>query len=110
MSSHAIRHHTELDQAGRLLALNNQRYLRSAKEMASLFRDVPHATENTVDLSSRLTFALDDLGYEFPRYPVPGGDTMDSFLRKRVAEGVARRYGTEEKSTSAGTGKKAGRA
>ena len=95
MSSHAIRHHTELDQAGRLLALNNQRYLRSAKEMASLFRDVPHATENTVDLSSRLTFALDDLGYEFPRYPVPGGDTMDSFLRKRVAEGVARRYGTK---------------
>ena len=91
----AIRHHTELDQAGRLLALNNQRYLRSAKEMASLFRDVPHATENTVDLSSRLTFALDDLGYEFPRYPVPGGDTMDSFLRKRVAEGVARRYGTK---------------
>ena len=88
----AIRHHTELDQAGRLLALSNQRYLRSAKEMASLFRDVPHAVENSVELSSRLTFALDDLGYEFPRYPVPEGDTMDSFLRKRVAEGVVRRY------------------
>jgi error-prone DNA polymerase len=88
----AIRHHTELDQAGRLLALNSQRYLRSAKEMASLFRDVPHAIENTVELSSRLTFALDDLGYEFPHYPVPEGEIMDSFLRKRVAEGVARRY------------------
>ena len=92
----AIRHHTELDQAGRLLARNNQRYLRSAKEVASLFRDVPHATENTVDLSSRLTFELDDLGYEFPRYPVPDGETMDSFLRKRVAEGVARRYGPKK--------------
>ncbi|MGB6933134.1 MAG: error-prone DNA polymerase [Acidobacteriaceae bacterium] len=88
----AIRHHTELDQAGRLLALNNQRYLRSAKEMVCLFSDIPHAVDNTVELSSRLTFALDDLGYEFPRYPVPEGDTMDSFLRKRVAEGVARRY------------------
>ena len=88
----AIRHHTELDQAGRLLALNNQRYLRSAKEMASLFRNVPYAVEKSVELSSRLTFSLDDLGYEFPRYPVPEGDTMDSFLRKRVAEGVARRY------------------
>ena len=88
----AIRHHTELDQAGRLLALNNQRYLRSAKEMVSLFRDVSHAIENGVELSSRLMFALDDLGYEFPRYPVPEGDVMDSFLRKRVAEGVARRY------------------
>jgi error-prone DNA polymerase len=88
----AIRHHSELDQAGRLLALNNQRYLRAAKEMVSLFGDVPHALQNSLELSSRLTFALDDLGYEFPRYPVPEGDTMDSFLRKRVTEGVARRY------------------
>ena len=57
--------------------------------MAALFRDVPGAVENTVDLSSRLRFELDDLGYEFPRYPVPEGETMDSFLRKRVAEGIA---------------------
>ena len=42
-----------------------------------------------MDLSSeRLAFELNDLGYEFPRYPVPEGETMDSFLRKRVAEGV----------------------
>jgi error-prone DNA polymerase len=89
----AIRRHTELDQAGRLLALNNLRHLRPAREMAALFRDVPYAIENTRELSSRLNFELDDLGYEFPRYPVPSGETMDSFLRKRVAEGVARRYG-----------------
>jgi len=89
----SIRHHIDLDHAGRLLALNNQRHLRSAQEMGSLFRDVKGAVENTVDLSSRLQFELNDLGYAFPRYPVPEGDTMDSFLRKRVAEGVARRYG-----------------
>ena len=89
----AIRHHVELDQAGRLLAINNLRYLRTAREMAALFRDVPGAVENTVALSSRLGFELDDLGYEFPRYPVPDGETMDSFLQKRVAEGIERRYG-----------------
>jgi error-prone DNA polymerase len=89
----AIRHHVELDQAGRLLALNGQRYLRSAREMSMLFNDIPYAIENTVDLSSRLTFELNDLGYEFPRYAVPFGETMDSFLRKRVDEGVQRRYG-----------------
>jgi error-prone DNA polymerase len=89
----ATRHHIELDHAGRLLAQNSQRFLRSAGEMAALFRDVPEAVGNTVDLSSRLGFELHDLGYEFPRYPVPGGETMDSFLRKRVAEGVQRRYG-----------------
>ncbi len=50
----AIRHHVELDQAGRLLAVNSQRHLRTAREMAALFRDVPGAIENTVSLSERL--------------------------------------------------------
>jgi error-prone DNA polymerase len=89
----AIRHHTRLDDAGKLLALNNQRHLRPADRMVALFRDVPGAVENTVELSARLNFQLSALGYEFPRYPVPDGETMDSFLEKRVAEGVARRYG-----------------
>jgi error-prone DNA polymerase len=89
----AIRHHVELDQAGRLLALNSQRHLRPAREMVALFRDIPGAIENTTDLSARLRFELSDLGYEFPHYPLSNGETMDSFLRKRVAEGVQRRYG-----------------
>jgi error-prone DNA polymerase len=89
----AIRNHVELDRAGRLLAMNSQRHLRNAHEMAALFRDIPGAVESTVELSSRLNFELSDLGYEFPRYPVPDGETMDSFLAKRVAEGVERRYG-----------------
>ena len=91
----AIRNHVELDQAGRLLAVNNHRHLKTAREMATLFRDIPGAVENTAILSSRLGFALDDLGYEFPRYPVPDGETMDSFLAKRVAEGVELRYGAK---------------
>ena len=94
----AIRHHVELDRAGRLLAVNNLRHLRPAREMQALFRDVPGAVENTLELSSRLGFELSDLGYEFPRYPVPGGETMKSFLRARVAEGVARRYGTADRN------------
>ena len=89
----AIRNHTELDRAGRLLAMNSERHLRPAREMTALFRDVRGAIDNTVELSSRLAFGLNDLGYEFPRYPVPDGETMMSFLHKRVAEGVAQRYG-----------------
>ena len=55
----AVRNHTDLDHAGRLLALNSQRHLRPAREMAALFRDVPGAIENTVELSSRLQFELE---------------------------------------------------
>jgi len=94
----AVRHHTELDQAGRLLALNSQRHLRRASEMVKLFHDVPYAIENTIELSARLQFELDDLGYAFPKYPVPEGESMDSFLRKRVSEGVMRRYAPKNDS------------
>ena len=89
----AIRHHTPLDGAGRLLTLNSQRFLRPAGEMKRLFADIPDAIANTRALSARLTFRLNDLGYEFPHYPVPAGETMDSYLAQLVAKGVACRYG-----------------
>ena len=95
----SIRNHVELNQAGRLLERNSQRHLRSAREMTALFRNVPDAVTNTAELSARLAFGLDNLGYEFPRYPVPDGETMDSFLRKRVAEGVQLRYGPKKDQT-----------
>lgn len=89
----SIRHGCSLDEAGLLLQKNNKRHLRSAKEMHRLFRDLPDAIANTGELSDRLTFQMKEMGYEFPRYPIPEGETMDSFLRKRTFEGVARRYG-----------------
>ncbi|HEV2835265.1 MAG TPA: error-prone DNA polymerase, partial [Pyrinomonadaceae bacterium] len=87
-----IRNHVRLETAGRLLAHNSERYLKSAEVMARLFADLPEAIANTIELSSRLKFTLEDLGYEFPRYPVPPGETMTSFLRKRTEEGARRRY------------------
>jgi error-prone DNA polymerase len=93
----SIRNHTTLDQAGRLLTANSARHLRRAPEMAALFHDLPEAIANTRIVSDRLEFKLNDLGYEFPRYPVPENETMDSFLEKRVDEGVRKRYGTPDK-------------
>ncbi|HZP05013.1 MAG TPA: error-prone DNA polymerase [Terracidiphilus sp.] len=92
-----IRHHTTLDRAGRLLTANSARHLRTAREMVQLFQDIPEAIANTRIVSERLEFTLDNLGYEFPHYPVPEGETMDSFLEKRVEEGVRKRYGAQEK-------------
>ena len=89
----AIRHHRTLSTAGRLLARNSERHLKSPQEMQQLFADLPEAISNTVELSNRLEFTLNDLGYEFPRYPVPEGETMNSFLRERAWEGFRQRYG-----------------
>jgi error-prone DNA polymerase len=89
----SIRHGRTLQKAGRLLARNNERHLRSAGEMLRLFADLPEAIAATHEISTRLTFSLDNLGYEFPRYPVPPGDTMATFLANRVEEGIIHRYG-----------------
>src|SRR5271157_1831681 len=87
-----IRNHRTLDTAGRLLARNSERYLKTPQQMLQLFADLPEATANTLELSSRLNFTLNDLGYQFPRYPVPEGETMNSFLRARTMEGARDRY------------------
>jgi error-prone DNA polymerase len=87
------RHKTNVTDAGRLLEHNAERYLKSSDAMRRLFRDTPEAIENALELSARLQFTLADLGYEFPRYPVPAGETMDSYLRAQTLKGALGRYG-----------------
>ncbi len=87
-----IHQKTVLDRAGRLLDANAERYLKSPAEMARLFRDVPDAVENTQELAARLDFTLQDLGYEFPHYPVPPGETEMSYLRQVTGQGARERY------------------
>ena len=89
----AIRNHCTLNTAGQLLERNSECHLKSPEEMNALFADLPEAIANTAELSSRLEFTLEDLGYEFPRYPVPEGESMMSFLRERAREGWQSRYG-----------------
>jgi error-prone DNA polymerase len=88
-----IRHHKTLAGAGQVLALNSERYLKSPAKMKRLFSDLPEAIANTQELSSRLQFSLNDLGYKFPIYPVPNGESQMHFLRERSREGMISRYG-----------------
>src|ERR1051326_843094 len=83
-----LRHKRKLDTAGRLLGRNSERYLRSPSEMAELFHDIPDAIENTAELSDRLKFSLENLGYEFPKYPVADGDSIHALLRRETMAGV----------------------
>ena len=88
----AVRHKTTVMAAGQLLARNAERYLKSPQIMQKLFSDVPEAIAETAELSARLDFTLKDLGYEFPKYPVGAGESMNSFLRQRTDEGAHRRF------------------
>jgi error-prone DNA polymerase len=87
-----LRHHTTLSRAGRLVSENAERHLKRPKDMQSLFADRPDVLRNTEALSDRLRFTLDDLGYRFPDYPLPPGETNDSFLRAITEAGAHNRY------------------
>jgi error-prone DNA polymerase len=87
-----IREKRQLATAGRLLCANAERHIRTPQQMAKLFADLPEAVANTMELSSRLEFSLEKLGYQFPRYPVPDGGSQNEFLRAKTIEGARERY------------------
>ena len=88
----SIREHVPLMRAGRRLAANAERYFKPPAQMARLFADRPAAVHATRELADRLQFTMHDLGYRFPKYPVPDGETEISFLRKIAEVGARNRY------------------
>jgi error-prone DNA polymerase len=91
------RNHTHLDLAGQLLEPNTERHLKNAAAMYTLFSDLPQAVANSAAIVSEIDFTLENLGYEFPRFSVPPGETMDSHLENTTWAGAHRLY---EKITS----------
>ncbi|MBV8775182.1 MAG: PHP domain-containing protein, partial [Deltaproteobacteria bacterium] len=89
-----IRLGTTLDEAGRALWINNERHLKAPLEMAELFRDHPQAIAATREIADRCEFTLHDLGYRFPDYPLPRGETADSYLRALTMAGARERWGS----------------
>jgi error-prone DNA polymerase len=87
-----IREKRTLATAGRLLADNAERHLHAPAQTAALFADQPRLVREAEALAERLAFTLDDLGYEFPRYPLPPGETADSCLRQETEKGALDRY------------------
>ena len=87
-----VAHGTTLDAAGRRLAQNAERYLKSPEAMARLFADRPDTLAGTAALAERLEYTMADLGYRFPQYPVPGGETEVAFLRHITEVGARERY------------------
>ena len=89
-----IRNHTHLDAAGLLLDINAQRHVKTAQQMQTLFADLPEALLHTERIADRLEFTLNDLGYQFPHFPVSTSETMDGQLRNLTHFGAQQRYGS----------------
>src|SRR5258706_10179993 len=77
-----IREGRNVDTAGQLLGINRERHVKGAADMCALFPDLPQAIDGAWELSHTLEFTLANLGYQFPDYNLPPGESPMSFLRK----------------------------
>jgi len=71
----------------------NEFYLKSADEMGAVFKDLPEAYRNTIAVAERCNVDLSFGQFHLPKYQVPEGFTLDSYLEHLAFEGLARRYG-----------------
>jgi DNA polymerase-3 subunit alpha len=68
-------------------------YMRTAEEMAALFAEVPEALTNTLRIAEMCQVELEFGRPHLPVFPVPEGQTPQSYLRQLCEEGLRRRYG-----------------
>ncbi|MEM7705200.1 MAG: DNA polymerase III subunit alpha [Pseudomonadota bacterium] len=80
-----------LDDPGRPRDYSDQQYLRSAREMAELFHDLPEALENTAELAQRCNLHLELGQYFLPAFPLPDGQTEASYLEQQSLQGLEER-------------------
>ncbi len=91
----AIRLGTTVMAAGRRLAANAERHLKSPARMARLFAACPEALTETGRFIAGIAFSLDQLSYEYPHEPVPAGWEAQDWLEHIVLEAAHTRYGAQ---------------
>jgi len=73
----------------------NQFYIKSADEMYALFKDVPKALENTLEIAEKCNVEIPLGDYHLPEYPIPGHEEdPDKYLKILCEEGLKNKYGT----------------
>ncbi|MBI4193778.1 MAG: DNA polymerase III subunit alpha [Betaproteobacteria bacterium] len=68
-----------------------EQYLKSQAEMTELFRDIPAALLNSIEIAKRCNLTLELGKSRLPEFPTPGGESLEDYLRLRAAEGLERR-------------------
>ena len=72
---------------------NNEFYLKTAQEMRTLFSDIPEACDNTLLIAERCNITMRENENLLPQYPVPAGESEDTWLRKESNKGLSARLG-----------------
>uniref|UniRef100_UPI00351EE646 DNA polymerase III subunit alpha n=1 Tax=Microcella sp. TaxID=1913979 RepID=UPI00351EE646 len=95
-SSHAallcVQSGSTLDDPNRFKFDADEFYLKTPAQMRELFRDHPEACDSTLLIAERVDVAFDTAANYMPRFPVPEGETENSWFIQEVAKGLEQRY------------------
>jgi len=83
-----------LDTPGRLKFETHEFYVKSAAQMGALFPEQAEAILNSRRIAEMTDLELPLGQLRIPHFPVPDGETVESWLRKECEAGLERRYGT----------------
>ena len=74
---------------------NDEFYFKDAATMRRIFKDIEIACDNTLLIAERCNTTLRENENLLPKFPVPDGETEDSWLVKEAERGMKERFGTE---------------
>ena len=86
-----LREGCRIDEIGTRALPNGERRLKSACDMARLFRHHPAALRRTLEIATRCSFDLCELSYEYPD-EIMGGVPPQERLERLTHEGLENRY------------------
>ena len=71
--------------------LTPEHRFKSSKEMIELFKDLPEAIHNTIEIAKRCSFLVEKKPPALPHYILEAGETEAGLLRKKSEEGLRKR-------------------
>ncbi|MEG0758825.1 MAG: DNA polymerase III subunit alpha, partial [Raoultibacter sp.] len=81
-----------MNDTNRMKFENDQFYMKTEEEMREALADFPEACDTTAELAEKCNVIL-ERDSVLPRFPLPDGETEESYFRKRIEEGLKKRYG-----------------
>ncbi|MCX5697529.1 MAG: DNA polymerase III subunit alpha [Candidatus Omnitrophica bacterium] len=87
-----IQTQTTLDDPNRMRLQTDEFYFQSPEEMKALFKDLPEAIANTLEIAQRCNLELDFSQIHLPKYTPPNGQDKEDYLKDLCAGGLKNRF------------------
>ena len=89
---------SQLSDENRMRFPNSEFYMKSEEEMRAALKDFPEACDNTIEVAEKCNVVLERDSI-LPKFPLPEGETEETWFRKRCEQGLVERYGGDEAHT-----------